>query len=262
MLNIRRSAFTLIELLVVIAIIAILAAILFPVFAKAKESAKMSSCLSNIKQITTGVLIYTNDNDNRVMTMYENNPTADPTQYTTWLDLSYQYIKNKQISKCPSYSGPWPIPNEFNQNYKLYQTYAINKMLMGGTWPELTGMVSGVRTPASTMFITEISSGFPYYTSAAPADNSYRANGCADFLGFRGQNHQVSNIGGTVNAINVNVPQITARINSSALDGHAASVPFTNKSGYAGVNAQGIWEDPLGGWKNMWCQPPDWMGQQ
>jgi prepilin-type N-terminal cleavage/methylation domain-containing protein len=59
----RRSAFTLIELLVVIAIIAILAAILFPVFAQAREKARQAACLSNLKQIGTGVMMYVQDYD-------------------------------------------------------------------------------------------------------------------------------------------------------------------------------------------------------
>src|SRR5687767_14347260 len=61
-----RKAFTLIELLVVIAIIAILAAILFPVFARAKEAAKKSSCLSNLKQIALGFNMYVTDFDDRM----------------------------------------------------------------------------------------------------------------------------------------------------------------------------------------------------
>ena len=59
----RLKAFTLIELLVVIAIIAILAAILFPVFAQAREKARQTSCLSNLKQIGTGIMMYTQDNE-------------------------------------------------------------------------------------------------------------------------------------------------------------------------------------------------------
>ena len=62
-----RRAFTLIELLVVIAIIAILAAILFPVFAKAREKARQSSCLSNTKQLALGMLQYTQDYDERLI---------------------------------------------------------------------------------------------------------------------------------------------------------------------------------------------------
>jgi len=58
-----KRAFTLIELLVVIAIIAILAAILFPVFAQAKEAAKKTTCLSNTKQMALGIYMYSNDND-------------------------------------------------------------------------------------------------------------------------------------------------------------------------------------------------------
>src|SRR6476620_9900153 len=63
--NANRSAFTLIELLVVIAIIAILAAILFPVFAQAREKARQTSCLSNTKQISLGILMYLQDYDER-----------------------------------------------------------------------------------------------------------------------------------------------------------------------------------------------------
>ncbi len=121
-----KSAFTLIELLVVIAIIAILAAILFPVFAQARESARKTTCLSNDKQINLGRLMYVQDYD-------ETNPIAFPgnnagnTIYTSPPDLRppataarmalvtnaiQPYIKNYQLYGCPS-AAPWtvnPVP--------------------------------------------------------------------------------------------------------------------------------------------------------
>ncbi len=90
-------AFTLIELLVVIAIIAILAAILFPVFARARENARRASCQSNLKQIMLGYMQYTQDYDEKVPAAY---------YYTTgWYNTMYPYIKSTQIYKCPSDSS-------------------------------------------------------------------------------------------------------------------------------------------------------------
>src|ERR1700738_1075050 len=97
--TLRRSShgFTLIELLVVIAIIAILAAILFPVFAQAREKARSISCLSNMKQLGTAVTMYTQDYD-------ETYPIGCPN--TWWFDLwgntMQPYVKNVQIFRCPS----------------------------------------------------------------------------------------------------------------------------------------------------------------
>ena len=91
----RASAFTLIELLVVIAIIAILAAILFPVFARARENARRSSCQSNLKQIGLGIIQYTQDYD-------ETYPLRNSGDGVTWRQRVQPYIKSTQVFSCPS----------------------------------------------------------------------------------------------------------------------------------------------------------------
>ncbi len=95
-----RRGFTLIELLVVIAIIAILAAILFPVFAKAREKARQSSCLSNVRQITTATLSYAQDYD-EMLPPYSRIAATGGQPYNRIMP----YIKNSQIYLCPSRGG-------------------------------------------------------------------------------------------------------------------------------------------------------------
>jgi prepilin-type N-terminal cleavage/methylation domain-containing protein/prepilin-type processing-associated H-X9-DG protein len=93
-----RRGFTLIELLVVIAIIAILAAILFPVFAKAREKARQTSCLANLKQIGLANLMYAQDYDERLAISWGGGPPVGG----VWMDILLPYIKNVQIFTCPS----------------------------------------------------------------------------------------------------------------------------------------------------------------
>ncbi len=95
----HRRGFTLIELLVVIAIIAILAAILFPVFARAREKARQASCLSNVKQITLGLLMYAQDYDGRWV---RTRTIPGHAGWATWTAAIYPYVKNDQIYRCPS----------------------------------------------------------------------------------------------------------------------------------------------------------------
>lgn len=96
-----RSGFTLIELLVVIAIIAILAAILFPVFGRARENARRSSCQSNLKQIGLGILQYNQDYDERFPPSRSNG-----TPNVSWPLAVQPYVKSTQLFRCPSNTGP------------------------------------------------------------------------------------------------------------------------------------------------------------
>lgn len=96
--GLNRQAFTLIELLVVIAIISLLVAILFPVFGRARESARRSSCASNMRQIGLGVTQYTQDYD-------EHFPVGSSTfgdRGNGWAGQIYPYIKSSQVFTCPS----------------------------------------------------------------------------------------------------------------------------------------------------------------
>ena len=111
----RAKGFTLIELLVVIAIISILAAILFPVFAKAREKARSISCLSNMKQLGTAVYMYTTDYDE--MLCYNPHPCCITDYASRWISGDYTslcwiisitpYVKNNAIWECPSARAAW-----------------------------------------------------------------------------------------------------------------------------------------------------------
>ena len=98
----RRRGFTLIELLVVIAIIAILAAILFPVFAQARESARKTQCTSNAKQIGTAIQMYTQDYDEILPHGGHGGPAPN-----RWHTIVEPYTKNRGIFKCPSAPPQW-----------------------------------------------------------------------------------------------------------------------------------------------------------
>jgi prepilin-type N-terminal cleavage/methylation domain-containing protein/prepilin-type processing-associated H-X9-DG protein len=146
-----RRGFTLIELLVVIAIIAILAAILFPVFAKAREKARQTSCLSNLKQIGLACMQYAQDYDEKLPSSY---------LYTGaglfwWADLAQPYMKNYQSVVCPSFTSasygtarPAGLPNP------LLYGYAANES--GAPVPGVTGNNPGMASSGTAPSLGQI----------------------------------------------------------------------------------------------------------
>src|SRR5689334_20662620 len=133
----HRSAFTLIELLVVIAIIAILAAILFPVFAQARERARAASCLSNQRQQGVAIMMYKQDYDEHVSGpwIYQDDPTGSDFNKLMWFpELLQPYIKNKQIKRCPSNTNyiDWASPATYDEPGKYFIGYKWNSIWY---WP-------------------------------------------------------------------------------------------------------------------------------
>ncbi len=169
----KTSGFTLIELLVVIAIIAILAAILFPVFAQARESARTTSCLSNQKQLTLGILQYVQDYDERFPFGFYDLPASDPRkgktdqfggvyldQHVGWDEACQPYIKNKQILFCPSANNPGNDYNDKSKNDDGWTgslNYTTNCRLVGRDWGawDQSQKLAVLSYPAQTILLTE-----------------------------------------------------------------------------------------------------------
>jgi prepilin-type N-terminal cleavage/methylation domain-containing protein/prepilin-type processing-associated H-X9-DG protein len=158
----NRSAFTLIELLVVIAIIAILAAILFPVFAQAREKARQTSCVANTRQMGIALSMYAQDNEG--YPMMGSLSTADPR--TRWPDYIYPYVKNEGLFSCPSKpedleGKAWAhLPKTSPVRYGGYGynfQYLGNSRLATATSPNLPfgALDSEIVRPAETIAISD-----------------------------------------------------------------------------------------------------------
>lgn len=159
----RRFGFTLIELLVVIAIIAILAAILFPVFAQAREKARQTACLSNMKQMGTAFTMYladfdgsypTCDNDKAKITgrpPEPETPDANGPPERDWHIVTQPYIKNFQILRCPSDPTRAPAnPQNPNLAAKEYvSSYSVNG------WSEYDLQESAIKKPSEWILLAE-----------------------------------------------------------------------------------------------------------
>jgi prepilin-type N-terminal cleavage/methylation domain-containing protein/prepilin-type processing-associated H-X9-DG protein len=182
-----RHGFTLIELLVVIAIIAILAAILFPVFAKAREKARTATCASNVRQIGMGILMYADDNDETFPIMY-------PAPYVyaqVWAFHVKPYIAGKkgttasdEVFKCPNVEG--------NQANTAYVAYGLNLYGIGGypplydTTQNRPASMSDIYSPSKMLMVADANyfatgytqyAGWYYVTRGSVAGRHNRAGG-------------------------------------------------------------------------------------
>lgn len=164
----KKRGFTLIELLVVIAIIAILAAILFPVFAQAREKARQTACLSNTKQLGTSLAMYTQDYDETMVL------AIDWIDWSIWTDRVQPYMKSWDIMYCPSGANKrlpisWDLPQyRWWGNWKYFVQYGYNASYLnraegdcsniggadGNAFGPPTGLAA-INQPSSTVMLAE-----------------------------------------------------------------------------------------------------------
>jgi len=164
------SGFTLIELLVVIAIIAILAAILFPVFAKVREKARQTSCLSNEKQLGLGFAQYVQDNEETYPGGTIANVLSGNDHFGIgWAGQIYPYVKSTGVYACPddrAQSQPNANPPMYEVSYAM-NTHIINSYLSSAfNNPQgPMGKLSGLNAPAQTVLLCEVTNNLANITS-------------------------------------------------------------------------------------------------
>ena len=197
----RRRGFTLIELLVVIAIIAILAAILFPVFARARAKARQTACTSNVKQLMTSLLMYVQDYDE--MFGLGGGWNGNGTTAAQWWIAIQPYVKNWQIERCPS--------NSINAGYSATNPYTYWGQTgpICPTYAALPGLdytaLAKVQTPAQKIMVMDSNhEAVPDWNRAQYATICPSGTGCA---------------GGVANRIPANAPH-NGGDNVGFVDGH------------------------------------------
>ncbi len=210
-----KKGFTLIELLVVIAIIAILASILFPVFARARENARRTTCLSNLKQLGLGMMQYTQDYDEKFPQPHSTSGsygnfqyfrpfppnavsgTLNPAYDTTWAAVLLPYTKSPQIMSCPSQQSLDWYTNTSTFAIKMPVSYTYNRLL---AWHKMSVMAQ-----PTTLVMMHEAFGQQAWTSAVTSyphmnggtdDSVYgptkpysynQSGGCVWYTGFSGE---------------------------------------------------------------------------
>lgn len=234
----RLSGFTLIELLVVIAIIAILAAILFPVFARARENARRSSCQSNLKQIGLAMMQYTQDFDERLTPLNNTNtgitlPDGSTRSTALWFHMLYPYMKSIQIMNCPSetkviwtsgsYTGE--IPYGYNYTAPTWVCSSNCGVNMGAAQQPGANLAS-IEDTSGTILITDSK----YYYSLMPSAGRTEANADGNEC-----------VGPSYSASKCTAARHLGTVNTLFVDGHVKALQWRTILGGTGVNVYRYW---------------------
>jgi prepilin-type N-terminal cleavage/methylation domain-containing protein/prepilin-type processing-associated H-X9-DG protein len=243
-----RHGFTLIELLVVIAIIAILAAILFPVFAQAREQARRISCVSNLKQIGLSFLMYSQDYDETTPAVVHDNNFAYDLDF--WVIIQ-PYVKNIQVFYCPDRTE-WTMPTgddcSSNDNNFNPQKRCIG---YGYNWGILSSVPLGMVQPRINFPHGYVEPGVPLAAIVSPSNTFV--------YGDTGDNPRYTICSNYIFQYYTNVTQNSqlrhgGRLNFNFADGHVKLVNF--KAGVlAGVGIMGLPKDTAS--QSDWCLDPN-----
>jgi prepilin-type N-terminal cleavage/methylation domain-containing protein/prepilin-type processing-associated H-X9-DG protein len=232
-----KKGFTLIELLVVIAVIAILAAILFPVFARARENARRSSCMSNLKQQGLAMIMYAQDYDEHLTALDLANagivlPNGSKSSTALWFQMLYPYMKNIQIMNCPSESSViWTsgsytglVPSGYNYTAPTWVCSSNCGVSMG---PEnkAGASLASIEDASGTILITDSK----YYYSLMPGTPRTAVN--ADGSNCVSPSYS----GGCTSARHLDT------VNALFVDGHVKSMKWQTIMGGTGVSVYRYW---------------------
>ena len=236
-----RRGFTLIELLVVIAIIAILAAILFPVFAQAREKARQTSCVSNMRQLGMAITMYVSDNDG--YPMHSSPSSMSPRR--RWADAIFPFVKNEKLFTCPSappdlFRKPWA-----HNAQSFYGGYGYNYQYLGNSRFPFAAPDAAVQAPAETILVADTFGG-GYDAGIRNAGNYVvdppvtSARGSGKASGYYGSGGEC---GGAWGCRSVPAERHTGMISVTFADGHAKSMKLSRLDDFNGdgVRDNGYW---------------------